>query len=125
MADDGFNASTLSFPSTSDTNLSPLRSIDFRQSVTKVPLSGSTSTEVINKVGVYERVITTTIVGGTTIAIGDTGKLTIAWNDGQTRGTIGTTSGGGVNRVIVSDVGITGNYDGEISTTLEFSVNAT
>jgi hypothetical protein len=121
MADAGFNGSILGFPTTGSTDqLYPLRSIDFRESATKIPLSGSTDSEIVNKTGLPERVVTATLVGGTTIAIGNVGELRIIWNDAGIRGSMQM-----ANTAIVSDVGTAGNFDGEISSTLEFSRNAT
>ena len=70
-------------------------------------MSGSSDAEHSYEAGISDPTVTFTIVGGTTIAIGDEGAVAIAWNDGTTDSLTNSVC---VNR------GTTGSMDGELLT---------
>ena len=107
MADDGFNGSTISFGTPDQ---SPLRDIPVSESGAEVDVTGCADTFKTYKSGIPDETVTFTIVGGSALAIGTEGAVTVAWNDGGTDGTL-------TNGVIVGKE-TSGSMDGEILTAI-------
>jgi len=109
MADDGFNASTISF---AGTPLTPLRDIRFSEAGGKADVTGCADSIKTYEGGIPDVSVSITIVGGTTIGKNDKGAIVTAWNDGGT--------GGAIAAAIVDSVETSGSMDGEILSTITF-----
>ena len=118
MADDGFNGSTILFP-TAATVLGPLRSLEYSESGPKVNVTDSADGTTTYRTGVPDPQIVATFVGGLPAAgcdIGTQGFLAVAWNDGTADGEVTTPQ-----KAIVVDRGTSGSMDGEITSTVTFA----
>jgi len=106
MADAGFNGSTISIDGSGAT---PLRSIDYDDGDNAVDLSGCADSthEYVN--GLSDPVITCEVVGRTTVSKGDTGSVSVSWNDGQTDS---------ITSAVVTGISASGSLDGEILSTI-------
>lgn len=81
MANDGFNGTTLTWGAGGET---PLQSVNDNQTGAKVDVTGSTSPQHQYVAGLKDQDIDFTVVGNSTVQVGDTTSLTIAWFDGTT-----------------------------------------
>jgi hypothetical protein len=106
MADDGFNGSKIKI---GEADQVPLRDIEYSSEAAKVDISGAADTYKTYVAGIPDNTITFTVVGRTTVEIGDTETFTITWNDGTTDV---LTDG------IVVGVSATGSLDGEITSSI-------
>ena len=106
MADDGFNGSPISIGAADQT---PLRDISFDQSCAEVDVTGAADSEKTYEAGIPDKTVTYTVVGTTTLAIGDEGAVAVSWNDG---GSDSLTNG------VVVGVSPSGSMDGEILTNI-------
>ncbi|KKL59742.1 hypothetical protein LCGC14_2212290 [marine sediment metagenome] len=111
MADNGFNGSVFTFPTTG-TKLNPLRSVNHAIVAAKVDVSGSTSATKLYRTGLPDPTMSITIVGTNASAIGTTGEAKVVWQD-ATNDTVDPA-------VLVSN-SAAGSQDGEILSTLEFA----
>ena len=112
MANDGFNGSVVTFPSTTAT-VTSLRGISFDESAPGVTITSSTASQGVGVAGSPMSTVTIDLVGGTTISAGDTGDLDITWFDSGT--------GGSLSAVVVIDRSISGSMDGEITSSVKFA----
>lgn len=103
MADKGFNGSTISLGG----NQVPLRDINYDEAAAEVQVTGAADARHGYQAGIPDPTATFSIVGGSTISVGDEGDVAIAWNDG-TSDSLGT-------GVVISR-GTAGSLDGEILT---------
>lgn len=109
MADDGFNASTISF---AGADLTPLRDIRYSEAGGKADVTGSADALKTYEGGIPDVSVSVTIVGGTTLSKGDKGAVVTAWNDGGTDGAI--------TNAMVDTVEESGSMDSEILSTITF-----
>ena len=105
MADDGFNGTTISFATV---NQAPLRDITSSDGAAEVDVTGCADTIKTYESGLPDETVTFTIVGGSTVGIGDEGAVVVAWNDSGTDGSL-------TNGVCVGKE-TSGALDGEILT---------
>ncbi len=118
MADDGFNGSTIAFP-TGSSVLGPLRSLEYSESGPKVNVTDSADATTTYRTGVPDPQIVATFVGGLPASgcdIGTQGFLSVIWNDATIDGTVATPA-----KAIVVDRGTSGSMDGEITSTVTFA----
>lgn len=108
MANEGFNGTTFSFGG----NLTPLVDCRMNESAAKVRITGSADSRHLYIAGLPDEEMTCTVVGVSTVAVGDTGTITITWFDGQTD-TITNCECFGNNRG--------GALDGELTSQLTFA----
>jgi len=116
MADDGFNGSSVDWYNGASITLGPLRSISYRESGAKVAVHGAADSQAKYKTGIPDPEVVVSFVGcvpATSCDIGDTGALTIAWNDGGAEGTL--------SGCVVTDRSCNGNMDGEIISEVSFA----
>ena len=106
MADAGFNGSTMALGTYTST---PLRSMSYDCTAAEVPVHGAGSTQAIFVDGIKNATVTFEIVGATPITTGDTGAVTLTWNDG---GNDTFTTG------VVTAVSTSGSMDGEITSSI-------
>jgi len=104
-----FNGSTLTFDSAS---VGRLRSLDFSSSGAKVDVTDSADSEKKYEAGIPDLSLTAEVVGGTSLSIGDSGALVVAWTD--------TGSLGSITSAVVTDISVSGSMDGEILSTVTF-----
>jgi len=107
MADDGFNATTISIASADQT---PLRDISVSESGAEVNVTGCADSIMTYECGIPDETVTFTHVGGSTLSIGDEGAVVVVWNDAGTDGSLG-------NGVVVGKE-TSGSMDGEILTAI-------
>ena len=107
MADDGFNGTTISFATPDQT---PLRDISVSESGAEVDVSGGADAIKTYESGIPDETVTYTIVGGSTVGIGDEGAVVVAWNDGSSDASL-------TNSVCVGKE-TSGSMDGEILTAI-------
>jgi|WetSurMetagenome_2_1015567.scaffolds.fasta_scaffold26577_2 hypothetical protein len=113
MANDGFNGSIVTFPTTS-ASIGSLRGIAFDETSAEVDVTGSTHTIRKYVAGIPKHSVSLDIVGASTaLAIGTTGALEVVWNDTKTVGTL-------AKAVIVGN-SCKGQLDGEILSTIKFA----
>jgi hypothetical protein len=116
MADDSFNGATLTFATVA---VGGLRSISVSDTAPKADCTAAEETTGRHfKTGIPELTITCEVIGGVTVAPGDTGALAIAWLD------IGSSTLGTINPAEVVSVSTNGSMDGEITSTVEFCKSA-
>lgn len=111
MADDGFNGSTVTFNGAGQT---PLRSITFDCGGAMADVSGAGDSQKTYVAGLDDPKVTFVVCGATALSRGGTGGtagLVIAWNDGDSDGTL--------TAAIISSVSVAGSMDGEILSTIE------
>lgn len=108
MSSKAANGSTVTFNSYP---LGTARSIDDSSEGAKIDMAHLTSTQHTYEVGLPDNEVTVEILGSKTLAIGDTGSLSIAWNDG------GSDS---LGSCVVQSAKSNGEVDGEISSTYVF-----
>ena len=101
MADKGFNGSTISFGG----DQVPLRDINYDEAAAEVQVTGAADARHGYEAGIPDPTATFSIVGGSSVSVGDTGDVIIAWNDG-TSDSLGTS--------IITGRSTTGSLDGEI-----------
>lgn len=80
MADNGFNGSTITIASVPVGD--ELLSIDYTKEGAKVQVTGSGAATKLFVAGIPEEGVTFTVTGGTALDVGDTGAVTIEFNDG-------------------------------------------
>lgn len=102
------NGTTLDFGGA----VSDVRSITFSDSGTPIDITDLSSTNHEYETGLSDPECTVELVGGTTIAVGDTGTVTVDWADAVTDSTM--TDG------IVTNVEISGSLDSEITSSVTF-----
>jgi hypothetical protein len=102
-----FNGTTVAIGAAGQT---PLTSARYKSSVAKVKVSGSGNALKTYVAGVKDRTATIELVGGTSLAVGSEGHVTITW------GGSGALS---MSNCVVVSKKITGSEDSPISTTLE------
>lgn len=105
-ANDGFNGSTIAIGASSQT---PLRDIEYSSEAAKVDISGAGDTYKTYVAGIPDNTITFTVVGRTTVDIGDTETFTITWAD--------TTTDVLTDGIVVG-VSASGSLDGEITSSI-------
>lgn len=105
-ANDGFNGSTISFGSAGQ---APLRDVEYSEEAAKVDVTGAGDAEKSYVAGIPDKTITFTVVGVTSVLVGDEGAVSIGWNDGSTS----TLTAG-----VVTGVAISGSLDGEITSSV-------
>jgi len=115
MADDSFNASTLTFASVA---VGPIRSINVSESGAKADCTDSSDSAKGYAVGIPDATVTVEVVGGVTVAVQDKGTLSVGWAD------IGTSTLGTITNAQVVSVSTQGSMDGEITSTVEFCTAA-
>jgi len=110
MADNGFNGTTVTFPSTSGRQ-TELRSVTDADSPAEVQISGSTSATHQYVPGLSDPSYSIEICGGSTVAIGSTGSCVVKWFNGETS-TLGS--------AILMAKEKSGSVDAEILSSLTF-----
>jgi len=110
MANDGFNGSTLTFPSTS-ASVGKIVSIQFTEDGNAVDLTTLDDTTHVFGVGIKDVECVVETKGVNTLTVGTTGALAVTWFDGGSEAI-----GAGV--LTARDRG--GSLDGELTTSLTF-----
>ena len=102
MADNGFNGTTITIASSAQTDL---LSIDYTKEGAKVQVTGADATTKLFVAGIPEEGVTFTVAGGTTLDVGDTGAVAIAFNDGTAVS---------LTNSVVTSISISGSEDSPI-----------
>ena len=110
MANDGFNGSTLTFPSTSAT-LGNLRSISFEESGNQIDVSNEDESTMVYVPGTKDITVSAEVTGSSTYTVGTTGALTVTWFDGDTDT---------LTKAMFVDGGVGGGQGDPITTSLTF-----
>ena len=119
---DGFNGSTVTFPTDI---FGGLRSLEYSESGPKVNVTGSAATNTSYRTGVPDLQLTATWVGGLPSSgcdIGTIALLNVDWADGTDDGTVDAASHAAPVTAIVVDRGTSGSMDGEITSTVTFAI---
>lgn len=104
-----FNGTTVGFGG----DLTPLVSVDVTQTAQKIRITGSAATIHLYEGGIPSMTTVVEIVGGSALAVGATGALTVVWQGGSTVGAM-------ANAVLIAkDRG--GGLDGATTTKLTFA----
>lgn len=114
MADAGFNGSTIDFGG----NVLHLRSIRHSSSAAKADLTGSADAIKTYAAGLLDCEVTFDVVGTTALVIGDDYDVDIEWNDGIDYHDGSETGVGATNVWIVTGVEVSGDMDGEITSSI-------
>jgi hypothetical protein len=110
MANDGFNGTTLTFGAA----VSKLRSLTFANDGQPIDTSSMDNTDHNQYItGFPDPEISVEVVGISSIDIGDTGTMQIAWFDGSTEGSTNTN-----DTYICTNRESSGDINGELSTSL-------
>ena len=115
MADDTFNGATCTFASVS---VGSILSMNYAETAAKADTTGSGDSVKTFGAGIPEVSLSVEIVGGTDLAIGDTGALAVTWGD------IGSSTDGSIAAAEVGGVSTTGAMDGTTTSTIEFHTAA-
>lgn len=75
------NTSTVSF---GGADQSQLQSIGFNESAEQIDVTNLASATHVFEAGILQQELTFTMLGVSTISIGDTGAVSVVWNDGTT-----------------------------------------
>lgn len=108
MANKGANGSTISFNSSDQTTI---KSISFKEDGNAVDVTDLNDAYHKFVAGIPSIECTITVVGNSTITIGSTGAIAIAWFDGTTDA---------MSSALVTSIETSGELDGEISTSITF-----
>lgn len=111
MADYGFNGTTLTFGVGSA--MAKVKDIQVTENGNEVDVTGSDDDLHNYVLGIPDVEISVTVVGTTSVALGDTGAMSIAFNDGTTETFDSAT-------FIVTSKPRGGSMDGEITSTITF-----
>lgn len=107
MADDGANASTFTFAGSAQA----VTSITYSDNAAAVDVTNMSDSTHVYVAGRSDPELTCECVGASSLAIGCSGSIAIAWNDGKTNS---------VASVVLTSFENTGGLDGAITSTLTF-----
>ena len=112
----GFNGTKLLWPSTSESG-GGISDVTHNQSGADVQIGGSTSAGYEYETGLTDESVEISLVGGTTIIKGATGKATVKWNDGSSNTLI--------EKAVVMSVSKTGSVDNPITSSITLRPRST
>ena len=110
MANDGFNGSTIKFPTTSDTEAN-LRSISFEETGNQIDVSNEDGSTMEYVAGTKDVSVTVEVTGVPTHTVGTTGSVTIAWFEGGTET---------LTKALLADRSSSGSFEEAITTSMTF-----
>jgi len=110
MANDGFKGSTITFPTTSNTE-SNLLSIDFSETGNQIDVSNEDETTMVYAPGTKDINVTVEVTGVPTHTVGTTGALGIAWFEGGTEA---------LAKALLADRSSSGSFGDKITTSMTF-----